>query len=101
MNHIEYRGGFIPQRIEYNEIEKIDVYFKRKHTNNIILYKSIGICTFIGNFRNRVQLKEFLKLFESKGCQLSNNAKNPPNACVRAQIHSEKLFFFFENWLKI
>ncbi len=74
-DHVEYRGGFFTRKVKYNEIEKIDVYFRGNRTNNIVIYKSTGIGTFIGNFRNRVQLKEFLRIFEDKGCLLTDKAK--------------------------
>ena len=75
-DHVEYRGGFVTRKVNYDEIEKVDVYFMGKRTNNIVIHKSTGIRTFIGNFRNRVQLQEFLRIFENKGCLLTDKAKN-------------------------
>ena len=72
---IEYRGGFVTRRVKYMDIEKIDFYSSGKRSNNIIVYKRTGIRTFIGNFKNRTQLKEFLKIFENKGCLLTEKAK--------------------------
>jgi hypothetical protein len=50
------------------------VYFKGKRTNNIVISKKIGSATFLGNFRQRTQLKEFLKILKKKGDELSNKA---------------------------
>lgn len=72
--HIEYKAGLFTQKLTYEEIEKIDVYIGGKRTNNIILYKSTGIGTFIGNFRDKVQLKEFLQLGKKIGCVLTEKA---------------------------
>ena len=72
--HVEYRGGFITRRVNYNEIEKVDVYFIGTRTNNLVIYKKTGISTFIGNFRKRNQLQEFLQLFQKKGCTLTEKA---------------------------
>ena len=74
-DHIEYRGGFITRKVSYDEIENIDVFFWQKRTNNLIVSKKHGYATFIGNFKNREQLKEFLQIFQSKGCELTDKAK--------------------------
>ena len=74
-NLIEYRGGFTTTELYYSEIEKINVYFWRSKTNNLVVYKKKGITTFIGNFRDREQLIFFLRVFKSKGCKLTDKAE--------------------------
>lgn len=74
-DHIEYRGGFVTRTVKYDDIEKVDVYIKGKRTNNIVVYKSTGSGTFLGNFKDRTQLKEFLKIFKEKNCLLTDKAK--------------------------
>jgi hypothetical protein len=75
-NHIEYRGGFTTNELKYTDIDKIDVYFYRESTNNIVISKKTGLSTFIGNFTTRQQLIEFLKVFKEKGCELTNKAES-------------------------
>lgn len=74
-DYIEYRGGFITNKVKYETIEKIDVYFLGESTNNIVVYIKNSIFTFLGNFEKRLQLKEFLKFFKSKGCKLTDKAE--------------------------
>ena len=79
-NHIEYRGGFVSRKLTYKNIEKIDVYFMGKFTNSLVIYKTNSVWTFVGNFRKKQQLKEFLAFFEAKGCNLTAKAKAKLNA---------------------
>lgn len=74
-HHIEYRGGFITRQLNYEDIDKIDVYFFREYAKNIVISKKTGLSTFIGSFRTREQLRDFLKAFKEKGCELTSNAE--------------------------
>lgn len=73
-HHVEYKGGFFTKYLAYEDIEKVDVYFSMS-SNCIVLYKKKGISTFVGSFVRKTQLEEFLKLFHTKGCDLSETAK--------------------------
>lgn len=73
--HVEYRGGFFTGKLAYQDIEKIDTFIDEEWTYNIVISKSTGLKTFIGNFLKRSQLQEFLAIFERKGCPLTNKAK--------------------------
>lgn len=73
---IEYRGGFTANNLNYEDIDKLDVYLFRESTNNIVIYKKTGFSTFIGNFRTLSQLIAFLKAFKAKGCQLTYKAES-------------------------
>ena len=75
-SYIEYRNGFATNKLTYDDIDKIDVYFFRNSTNNIVISKKTGPTTFIGNFRTRTQLIEFVKAFQVKGCTLTSKAEN-------------------------
>ena len=74
-DHIEYRGGFSTNQLRYRDIREVNVYFLGRRTNNLIISKRNGISTFIANFKSRDQLKEFLKMFNAKGCELSSKAE--------------------------
>lgn len=74
-HHMEYRGGFITRKLNYQDVEKIDVFIHKERTNNIVVFKKNSIWTFIGNFRERNQLKEFLLVLEQKGCVLTEDAR--------------------------
>lgn len=71
---IEFRGGFTTKKLAYSEIERIDVFFAGKKTNNLWISKITGQTTFAGNFRKRSQLREFLQLFLDKRCALTKKA---------------------------
>lgn len=75
-NHIEYRGGFTTNTLNYSDIEKIDVYIHKQSTNNIVISKKKRQSTFIGNFRFRNDLVDFLKIFKEKGCELTSKAND-------------------------
>lgn len=84
-DYIEYRGGFCTGKTTYQEIEKIDIFVWKKGTNNIVISRKTSQFTFIGNFKNRTQLQDFLKIFYEKGCVLTQKAlaEITPNNSVR------------------
>ena len=74
--YIEYRNGLATNKLLYDDIDKIDVYLLKNSTNNIVISKKTGLTTFIGNFRTRTQLMEFVRAFKAKGCTLTSKAEN-------------------------
>jgi len=75
-SYIEYRSGLTTNKLKYDDIDKIEVYFFRNSTNSIVISKKTGPTTFIGNFRTRTQLREFVNVFKAKGCTLTTKAEN-------------------------
>jgi len=70
---IEYRSLIFTQKLNYSDIEKVDVFLAWK-TTNICISKKNSIFTFAGNLNNKQSLTELVIFFNSKKCNLTSKA---------------------------
>ncbi|KAA5545701.1 hypothetical protein [Adhaeribacter rhizoryzae] len=71
---IEYRAFLFTSRIDYSEIEKIDILIWIK-TNNIYFIRTNSIITVSLNTNNETELYTSLHYLVEKGCVLSERAE--------------------------
>lgn len=72
-DHLEYRGGFRTKQASYDMVKSVDVY-SALGTLSLCLSFSHSPRTFYGNFRDASQRAACLKLFQDKGCALTEQA---------------------------
>jgi len=72
--HIEYRAFLFTNRIEYREIEKIDILIWIK-TNNIYFIRNNSFITVSANAVNENDLIMCLRFLMEKGCILTERAQ--------------------------